>query len=443
MKINQQIYIYDFVWAISEAIDLVSPTLYGHQKQVTYIAGSIAQEMKLKNEEVQDIILAAMLHDVGAYSLDEWDKILSVETEDRDLGHHAFLGYVLLKDFAPLSRAAEIIRDHHVDFCNGRKGIRTGSYIIYLANKISLLIDCKSEILRQVPGVLAEINQDREFFHPDALAAFTRLAGKESFWIEASTMSLIRADMLKRVLLSKEYVDMDTFRDFAKITAQIIDFKSRFTATHSSGVAAVAMELSRLSGFSERECKMMEIAGFLHDLGKLAVPNEILDKDGPLETDERNVIRKHTYYTHAILSRLRGFGLIAEWAAYHHEHLNGKGYPFNVKNEDFSKLSRIMAVADVITALTEDRPYRAGMDREGAESALKNMVGKSMLDGSIVALANENFHHINGVRTRAQRTARKNYEAFYESIRVVPVIRERRRCSRKLQASRISQGIRS
>jgi len=416
--VDNQFYIYDFVWAISEAIDLISPVLHGHHKQVAYVAGNIAQEMGLSNDEIQDIILAAMIHDIGAFTLEEWGMLLLQEASGSDLEYHSTFGYLLLKDFEPLAHAAELIKYHHAEYDRTNKEIPTGSFIICLANEVSLLVNADVEVLKQVPQIYTHLYKRRETYHPDVLAAFENLVGKESFWIETSSLSLIRADMLSRVQLSKKYVDVKTFRDFARIAAHIIDFRSGFTATHSSGVAAVAMELAQLSGFSERECKMMEVAGFLHDLGKLAVPNEILEKKGPLTAVEYNAIRKHTYYTHVILSRLRGLEYVADWAAFHHERPDGNGYPFHIENEDFSKLSRIMAVADVVTALMEDRPYRNGMSRERAISILQEMANKDGLDKDVVALVKRNFLYINNVRKKAQYDAQKEYEAFRDSIRI-------------------------
>ena len=412
MHTSSHIYIYDFVWAISEAIDLISPVLHDHHKKVAYISGRIAQEIGMSNDEIHNIILAAMLHDIGACSMEDWGKLLTFELDEENFDHHAFWGYAVLKDFGPLSKASELIRHHHAFYYASGNEIPIGSYVIHLADRVSLLIDEHSEILHQVPQTLEILRRRQDIFHPDVLAAFVRLAKRECFWIEASSSALIRANMLKRVHLSKEIVNVETIRAFAKVGAQIIDFRSRFTSTHSSGVAAVAMLLTQLSGFSEGEYRMMEIAGFLHDLGKLAVSNEILEKDGPLNEMEFCVIRKHTYYTYAILTGLRGLEHIASWAAYHHERLDGTGYPFHVNGPDLSKQSRIMAVADVITALTEDRPYRSGMNRKKAEEVLADMVSNNTLDRDIVCLANENFTFINEVRMNAQKEAHGDYMAF-------------------------------
>ena len=172
------------------------------------------------------------------------------------------------------------------------------------------------------------------------------------------------------------------------------------------------MELTKLSGFSDRECHMMEIAGFLHDLGKLAVSNEILEKNGALSDEEIHEMRKHTYYTYIILNKIKGLEHISTWAAYHHEKLNGNGYPFHVKGEDFSKLARIMAVADIFTAITEDRPYRAGMSEDEAVRVLNNMVENGSIDGTIVKLVQDNAAHINDVRAKAQQAALEEFSVI-------------------------------
>jgi len=416
MFTENSISIYDFVCALSEAVDLVCHDLNSHHKKVAYISWMIAQEMKLSNDEIQDIILASMLHDIGAFTIEERIKLLALESSDIGQSRHAILGYKLLKDFAPLTKVAALIKHHHINYDKARCGIPLGSYIIHLADRVAVLLDERHEILKQVPEIRAKISEWQSMFHPRIFMAFTRLAHWESFWIEAFWPPLGGAMMLKKVRFSKEIIDLETLRKFAKVFAHLIDFRSRFTATHSSGVAAVALELAILDGFSERECKLMEIAGFFHDLGKLTVPNSILEKNGSLTQDEFHLIKKHTYYTYVILSKISGLDSIATWAAYHHERPDGKGYPFHVQGENFSKLARIMAVADVMTALMEDRPYSVGMEREKATKILRAMVEDGGLDENIVDLVDDNFLRINKARKKAQSAAQKEYEDFYNAV---------------------------
>ena len=409
--IEDEISVSDFIMAISEAIDLASPALYNHHRKVTYLSCCIAREMNLADDMIKDIALAAILHDVGAFSLEEKILIHNFKVSESDLLLHAEMGYRLLKDFEPLKQIAELIRYHHVSFDPSME-IPIGGYIINLADTIAIMHNEELEVLEQVPGMLEAIHQKENSFHPEAILALDRLSKLDYFWIEAS---LLPDDKIipPQIISSKiDSIDLDTLRGFAAVFAHIIDFRSRFTATHSSGIAAVAKEISQLAGFSERECKLMEIAGFLHDLGKLSISNDILDKNGKLDHAEFNIMRKHTYYTYSILSKIRGLEHVAGWAAFHHEKLNGTGYPFHIKGDELCKLARIMAVADIFTAITEDRPYREGLSEEETNQILKSNVDNGGIDKEIVELVRLNFHHINEARIKAQEEALKEYEGF-------------------------------
>ena len=403
----------DFVLALSETIDLVSPNLSNHHRKVSYISYTIASEMGLSNDKVQDIILASLLHDIGVFSVEEHIGTLKYDSIDDFSNDHALLGYKLLKDFAPLSRVALLIKYHHENYKKLQHFVPIGSYIICLADRIAILLDDRYEILHQVPDVYAKIVRYQKIFQPKALAAFNRLSNREAFWVEVATPPIDA--ILSKTHFSKEVVNLETLRAFAKVFSHLIDFRCRFTATHSSGVAAVALELATIDGFSERECKMMEIAGFLHDLGKLTVPSSILGKNGPLDEEEILCMKKHAYYTHAILNKINGLGQIVSLAAQHHERMDGSGYPFHLHGENISKLARIIATSDVVTALTENRPYRSGMERRKVMKILHSLVESGGIDKNIVALVSKNFPRINDARIKAQTQALREYKAFYGS----------------------------
>ena len=368
--------------------------------------------MGLPNDDVQDIVLASMLHDIGAFSIEERKCARVFEAFEVDSNPHALVGYRLLKCFEPLQTAAELIKDHHTSFHRAGNSVAIGSHIIHLADRASLLFDEDREILTQIPQMLETILKKQTVFHPDTVEALKQLSQIEYVWIE-TFMTPLEDAIQRKLKFSKEIIDLETLRSFARFIARIIDFRCRFTSTHSSGVAAVAMELAAISGFSERECKQMEIAGFMHDLGKLAVPSEILEKNGPLDIEEISVIKKHTYYTHTILSKVSGLEQIAIWAAYHHERQDGNGYPFHIHGRDFPKLARIMAVADIMTALSEDRPYRLGMSRENTAATLYEMAESGAIDKNMVRIVDKNFNRINATRITAQEEARKDYESFH------------------------------
>jgi HD-GYP domain-containing protein (c-di-GMP phosphodiesterase class II) len=418
MYIKNEISIFDFVNAISETADLLSPLLNNHHKIVANLAGSIALEMNLPNAEIQHIVLAAMLHDIGAFTLEERLNIMSFESNENDMKAHAWMGYRLLKDFRPLSKAAELIEHHHADYDRSNE-VPIGSYIISLADRVAVLFDERCEILTQLPLMLDKLFTKCHKFHPDVFYAFLRLVRLEYVWVQA--FSLCSGVAIPRALrFPKEIIDLETLRDYAKVVAQIIDFRSRFTAAHSSGVSAIAKEFALISGFSHRECELMEIAGLLHDLGKLAVPIEVLEKKDALSHEEFNAIKKHAYYTYAVLNRVKGLEDIAEWAAYHHERQDGSGYPFHVHGENFSRPAHLMAAADIIAALTEDRPFRPKIDIEEAVEIVSALSENNGIDKSIVELANKNLPRLNDARIKAQEEALKEYEALHSVLSSLP-----------------------
>ena len=162
---------------------------------------------------------------------------------------------------------------------------------------------------------------------------------------------------------------------------------------------------------------MFEIAAYLHDLGKLAIPSEILEKRDRLTQDEWSVMRTHVYYTYQILDPIGVLSLVSSWSALHQERLDGSGYPFHIQADDLPLGARLMAVADVFTGITEDRSYRKGMKREEALGALHGMVARGELDGRLVSLLESRFDAVDRARAEAQTQAVREYEEFRKELK--------------------------
>ncbi|MFP5227624.1 MAG: HD-GYP domain-containing protein [Acidobacteriota bacterium] len=154
--------------------------------------------------------------------------------------------------------------------------------------------------------------------------------------------------------------------------ADVVDAKSSFTFRHSVGVTGAALRIAHSLGLSEDRLRFVNRAALLHDLGKLGVPNSILDKPGKLDASQWQVVQDHPRLTHEILSRIGSFGELAFIAGAHHEKLDGSGYPNHLFGDFLPLEARIIAVADVYGALTEDRPYRAGLSHEQALAILRS-----------------------------------------------------------------------
>ena len=156
--------------------------------------------------------------------------------------------------------------------------------------------------------------------------------------------------------------------------ADVVDAKSPFTYRHSIGVAEISVKIAQRLGLREDRIKLVRRAALLHDLGKLSVPNTILDKAGKLTDADVRVVREHSRLTRRILARIDSFAELARIAGAHHERLDGSGYPDRLQAEELNIEARIIAVADVYSAMTEERPYRQAMNHEEAMNQLSTHV---------------------------------------------------------------------
>lgn len=390
---------FDVVLSVSRSLDLLSPALSDHHLRVAYIAASMAEVLGLEAQEKCDIAVAGALHDVGAVSLTTRLSLLRCCLTNHefdtgrpgdDIHRHALDGYKLLRDFVPFANAAHAIRFHHVDWNHGRgnefagEPVSPASHILRLADHVAILPESSGHILRQAPVIRRFVaDHAGRLFKEDLVKAFEHASSRESFWLDL--VSPHKEEIIRPYFGEHDVrLTSDELYELTRLFGRIIDYRSPFTATHSANVAAVAELLADMAGLPAHQKRVLGLAGFLHDLGKLAVPSEILDKPARLTLEEELVVRQHPYFTHRILSMVPGLDTVATYGALHHERLDGGGYPFRSRGIPFG--SRIVAVADVFSAVTEDRPYRCGMSWEQSLAVLDQQVGNGGLDGDIVAL---------------------------------------------------------
>ena len=377
--------------ALSMALELAVNGMSKHHWRTAVICKNISDRLKMDNFEQQRLLYAALLHDIGAASSwDERRKVKSVESFAVGVYKHAEDGYFLLKDSARLGELAEPIRYHHDKWAGNNPSGLSGDAIpltarlIHLADRIEVLINEQERIFLQRERISKKIiSKSGTDFDPKLVDVFKECAESESFWLDLVNINYYDTFFKGLDIYGAINYSLDDAINIAEIFAIIIDRMSSFTANHSRSVAKMASFIAKLKGFSVDEVKNIQIAGLLHDLGKLSIPNEILEKPGALTHEEVMIIRQHTYYTYRILEQIDNFDTIKEWAAYHHECLDGSGYPFKLKEESISLGSRIVAVADVFVALTEDRPYRSRLPEDRVKSIMYGMVEKHKLDRQV------------------------------------------------------------
>jgi HD-GYP domain-containing protein (c-di-GMP phosphodiesterase class II) len=408
--------LFDMVLCFSRAIELLHPAISDHHLRVAYIGSCLAEQLGLDAAKTQDILIAGALHDVAAVSSVVWlalldEALAQYHSTDgqlpEDLHRHGFEGYLLMRDFPPFAAAAEAIRFHHVDWQFGRgselagQAVPIASHILHLADRVAVLPQDGRNVLEQVSGMQRTIaSGSGALFQPEIVAAFEAISARESFWLDL--VSPHKEEIVQgRFGSTNVNLDLDGLYELAKVFGKIIDYRSPFTAAHSSAVAATAEALAGQMGISLHQRRLIGVAGYLHDIGKLAVPPEILDKPGKLTADEMFIIKQHPYYTHRILSMVSGLETVNLWASLHHERLDGTGYPF--RPGEIPLGSRLIAVADIFTALTENRPYRQGMDRAQSMAVLDRLVAERAIDGEIVSVLRRNFDALHHVRHGARR----------------------------------------
>jgi HD-GYP domain-containing protein (c-di-GMP phosphodiesterase class II) len=167
--------------------------------------------------------------------------------------------------------------------------------------------------------------------------------------------------------------------------SKTIDTKSRWTSGHSERVAAYAGKLAVKMGMGESFINDLRISASLHDIGKIGVPEAILDKPDLLSGEEYDVIKRHPQAGVLIVEDIPGHEKFINGILFHHEAWDGSGYPFGLEGRGIPLMGRLIAVADVYDSLISDRPYRSGMELEKALAILVSEKGRK-LDPAIVDL---------------------------------------------------------
>ena len=171
-------------------------------------------------------------------------------------------------------------------------------------------------------------------------------------------MALVARDEPCPLFVRADHARLDRI---AEAFAAVIDAKSPFTSNHSRRVARYAVTIATRLNFDEAALVRLRRAALLHDIGKLGVPNRILDKPGRLGAEEWDLVRLHPAHTFDILQAVPLFRDFAYDASCHHEKLDGGGYPYALSGTEMSPTARVLAVADITDALLADRPYRPGL----------------------------------------------------------------------------------
>ncbi len=385
-----QLSLKEYFISLSSLLDFLEVEMHSrptnHCKRVALFALKLGSEMGLDEDERFSLGALALLHDLGASMAVLIQKMEKQKNPDIEVfPDHCKAGADLVSGIPFLSGQSDVILYHHERYDGkgyyGADTVPLFSSIITISDRVDMELFNKSSGM-DAPNKLLEKEKGRIFSPEIAEAGLLSLSSCNMFQTldDANVLSGINAELPEKMISASGEEILEMTQPFSNI----VDAKSPFTRNHSSQLTDKVAAMCEYYKFDREKTIKMLIAANLHDIGKLAVPNRILEKNGKLTPEEFDVIKTHTYYTRIALQQISGWEDITDWASDHHEKLNGKGYPIGKSADELSFEARFMACLDIYQALSEDRPYKQGFSNEKSFGILDECVARNEIDGSIV-----------------------------------------------------------
>jgi len=370
-------YISNPIKIIERTLNLASPKLIGHGKRVAYKMFKALYQMEAYNDEkIHDICMLGLLHDIGAYKTEDINSILGFDKENE--WNHAIYGYLFLKYFSPIRSLAPALLFHHAGH----------SQMLHLSEEHQML----AKLLRQ---------SDQADTHQCLNGGY-------------SNCTDMHEDAEFNLILYKSNISDKDIESYIKMLAFSIDFRSPQTMIHTFAATYVAEVLAILAGADEIQISSLKTGAMLHDIGKMGIPLHILEgTNKKLSPSDMAIMKSHVVLSGDVLS-----GCVSEEvlniAINHHEKLNGRGYPKGLDEHSLAYLDRIMAVADVFSAISVSRSYQSAFSKEKSIEILSKFKHENLLDHSIIELAINHYDEIISSLNAKSKPIIATYEAIEE-----------------------------
>jgi len=309
-----------------------------------------------RNDEGQ-MNSAILLVDVASASRDSWKSFLQSQNYEVFTAED---GESALRECAQLQPDLVLLHDalpdvDGFDLCRRMKG---------------------NPLNQQIPIVLIKPSSD------PADVSRGREAGAAEFWGASTSLGEIVSRM-ESLLRLKSYID-EQAKSVVLSLARSIEAKRPEMNGHSDRIVKYAVQLGMSLDFPEEDLEELRIACVLHDIGKVAVPDEILLKPAALNTEETEIVRQHPAIGESICAPLKSLRRILPVIRHHHERMDGSGYPDGLSGHEIPLMARILQIADIYDALITDRPYRDALSSEHALETLNKEAGCGWLDAPLV-----------------------------------------------------------
>lgn len=360
---------------LRNSFNMIDSRLIDHGVRAAWFGRQLLKHTNCSFKTQRDCCCLILLHDIGAYKTEEINQMVQFETES--CWDHSLYGAVFLKHFSPFSDLAEAVLYHHSRY-DKMKAAQLDPQLIEIAGLINFCdrLDIGTAFAHETPeSFLTSVSQESDVRYSPALKALLPTLHLEAYRPEQGLAFL--TDLEAKAPFTPEEIEV-----LLKMLVYIIDFRSRHTVTHTLVTASTAVQLGQLCGCTEPELMQLQTAAYLHDLGKIGISLEILENPGRLTHDEMEIMKTHVELTETILDSLVD-PEIRDIAVRHHEKLNGTGYPHQLTASHLTLPQRILAIADIFSALTGRRSYKEAYTLERTCRILSELCAAGELDSAV------------------------------------------------------------
>lgn len=381
---------------VCRTLNHVDERLVDHGIRVAYIVLKMLEAEGISDQKrIRDLCFLTMVHDVGAYKTEEINDMVQFETGN--VWNHSIYGYLFLKYLSPFSELSSVILFHHTDYekliriPDLQSDIIKWAQIVNLADRMDVCMQ-KGEV-KDITNFLERFREKK--FSSEVVDLFLNVEKKDHVLENLRRNHEEKLNISKEVFMSlgnpsyaKEEIDT-----YLKMIVYAIDFRSPFTVIHTITTTSISRELAVLMDLDENQVTQIYYGALLHDLGKIGIPVEILEYPGKLSPQAMKIMKTHVNITEEIMNG-EIEPVVAKIALRHHEKLDGSGYPRGLKSDDLTLSERIVAIADIVSALYGRRSYKEAFGKEKIVGILSEMKEDGLLCYQTVDIMIKHFDEI-------------------------------------------------
>lgn len=375
---------------IRKTLSMINKKIIDHGEITGYIFYKMLEYENIYSEqELVDYTMLGILHDIGLYKEANVKNLINYELKNP--WPHSIYGFLFLKYFSPMEDKAEVVLYHHLDYYLYSK---IQSKYLHLAECLSLADqmdtfmrskgeDMEKDYFTKYKNIRFSARALELFFKAEEKYKITEKMANGSYKAELSAL-------LSNKVFSESYK-----KGFLEMLVYTIDFRSEHTVIHTMSTVNFAQQLGRLMKLSTVDLNDLYYGALLHDIGKIAIPLEILESTGPLSQEEMRIMKAHVRITEMILEGVVDQKVV-DIAARHHEKLDGTGYHKGLTEEELNLPQQIVAVADILSALYGKRSYKEAFDSTKIINIIKADAANHKISQPIVDCLLANYDDIIG-----------------------------------------------